>query len=123
MGRCKNTLPFSEQALKQPLDGRSDLFRLALCCMRRQGKALFDGVNQFVILEKCATATVCLEANQLERPIEPRGHCSRSYSRLNATTDRPMLMPRALTPRCEPSPSAAQYGALVGTVQEPASLR
>ena len=42
-----------EQALKQPLDGRSDLFSLgAVLYEAFQGRPLFDGVNQFVILEK-----------------------------------------------------------------------
>ena len=41
-----------EQALKQPLDGRSDLFSLGAVLYEAFGRALFDGVNQFVILEK-----------------------------------------------------------------------
>ena len=87
-----------EQALKQPLDGRSDLFSLgAVLYEAFQGKALFDGVNQFVILEKVRAGDGLPESESAGATyLSLRGHCSRSYSRLNATTDRPMLMPRAL---------------------------
>ena len=61
------------------------------------GRALFDGVNQFVILEK-VRAGDGLPGERIGRSTcrSLRAHYSKSYSHFNATTDRPMLMPQAL---------------------------